>query len=29
VWVIVDGEGTGGGMKEIGKEVSYRYLWEK
>ena len=24
----VNGEGAGGGMKEIGEEVFYRYLWE-
>jgi len=24
VWVMVDGKGTGGGVEEIGEEVSYR-----
>jgi len=27
--VTVDGKGAGGSMKEVGKKVSYRYLWEK
>jgi len=26
--VSVNGEGTGGGMEEVGEEVFYRYLWE-
>jgi len=26
VWMTVDGEGTGGGLEEIGKKVGYRYL---
>jgi len=26
--VLVNGEGTGGGVEEIGEEVFYRYLWE-
>jgi len=26
--VSVNGEGAGGGMEEVGKEVFYRYLWE-
>ena len=28
VRVVVDGEGTGRGMEEIGEEVFYRYFWE-
>ena len=24
----VNGEGTGGGMEEVGEEIFYRYFWE-
>jgi len=26
--VLVNGEGTGGGVEEVGEEVFYRYFWE-
>ena len=28
VRVVVDGEGTGGGVEEVGEEVFYRDFWE-